>query len=267
MRAKILGSSVIVFLAVIIGFSSTYAQTMAGEQKNKLSDEEKMIEYLKQKPQQGFFGISFTNSVPQGEFQDNLQKSGQGLSLFGGFYADPLPLAVVLNVDLLFYGGDEKRGRRTFTDQWGVSHYIYDTASTQNIIVPINIFGRLQQNIGNFFFPYAEVNVGMNIFSTSYTYKAGGSYTSSVVPYEDTQSNISVAFNYGIGAGVMFKLFEFIELPSSIFSITLDIRMKYLKGSEATYYQGNFVNDKFELDEMKSKTDLIITQAGLTFRF
>jgi hypothetical protein len=259
----------IVFCLLITIFSSTVlsAQTKAGEAKKiKKSDEEKLIEQLKQKPLRGFFGISFTNSVPQGEFQDNFHKSGQGFSAFGGYFFDPLPIALGLNGDILFYGSQERHGRYNYADPYGIYHTYYDTASTQNMVIPISVFARFQPNVNNFILPYAELNVGLSVLTTSYDYKS--SLNINGTTYNDDQSNTSVSFNYGIGAGVMIKLFEFIELPSTIFSMTLDIRMKYIKGTEATYFRGNFTSDnKYELKEMKSQTDLFLTQAGFTFRF
>lgn len=64
--------------------------------------DEVLIEQLKQKPLKGIFGLSFTNSVPQNEFYDNLKKSGQGFSLYGGYNFTPVPVTVGLQTDFLF---------------------------------------------------------------------------------------------------------------------------------------------------------------------
>ena len=62
-------------------------------------EQQEAAKALKKKPLNGFFGLSFANAVPQGDLQSNLQKTGLGLSLYGGYYADPVPVAFGLQSD------------------------------------------------------------------------------------------------------------------------------------------------------------------------
>ncbi len=223
------------------------------------------LEKLKKIPLNGFFGITFTNSVPQGEFFDNIRKSGQGLSIFGGYHMDPIPFAFGLEADFLFNGSTESKTYWKWEDPFGKWHTEYDTASTQNMIIPINIFARLAPNIGNFFFPYAEGFIGLSILNTSYTYNT--SYNVNNNDYNNTDNETSVALSYGGGAGFMMKIADFVQLPNSNVQMLFDVKMRYLKGEEVDYTEWKLIDDKFTETKFKSETDMILFMAGITFRF
>ncbi len=120
---------------IIAGYNSAFAQT---------PEQQEAANVLKRKPLNGFFGLSFTNAVPQSDFQSNLQKTGLGLSLYGGYYADPIPVAFGLQTDLLFFGGDTKYFKYQKAG-WNIGT---DTVDTQSMIIPITAFVRLQPNTG-----------------------------------------------------------------------------------------------------------------------
>ena len=227
--------------------------------------DEQLIEKLKTKPLNGFFGISFTNSIPQGEFMDNIQRSGQGFSLYGGYHADPLPLAVGIEGDILFYGSQERRIDYSFKDPFGVYHNYQDTASTQNMIVPIHLFVRVMPDM-KYILPYFEGFLGMTLLTTSYSYKSG-LYVNNSYYHDDTDES-DIAFSYGFSAGVMVKIVDFITIPDSRTSLLFDIKLKYAKGGEANYWDWNVTSEgQFQKKEYKSNTDIILLLAGITFRF
>lgn len=233
-------------------------------QRNYDYDQE-LEEELKKMPLNGFFGITFTNSVPQGEFFDNIPKSGQGLSIFGGYHFDPMPFAIGLEADIIFNGSTESKQQWQWQDPFGKWHTEYDTASTQNMIIPINVFARVSPNIANILFPYAEGFVGMSILNTSYTFKT--SYNVNNNDYDDTDNETSVAFSYGGGAGLMIKIADFVQPPNSNVQLLFDIKMRYLKGEEVEYTEWKLVNDQFTEKKFKSETDMVLFLAGITFRF
>jgi opacity protein-like surface antigen len=247
-----------VFLFFVTAFISSNAQLIQDNDHN-------LEENLKKMPLNGFFGITFTNSVPQGEFFDNIHKSGQGLSIFGGYHMDPVPFAFGLEADLIFNGSSESRTKWQWQDPFGYWHNEYDTASTQNMVIPVNVFARLSPNIGNFFFPYAEGFVGITVLNTSYTFNT--SFNSNNTDYNNTDNETSVAFSYGGGAGFMIKIADFVQVPSSNVQMLFDVKMRYLKGEQVEYTEWKLVNDQFSETKFKSTTDMVLFMAGLTFRF
>ncbi len=109
--------------------------------------EQQEIEALKRKPLKGMFGLSFTNSVPQKEFYDNLKRSGQGFSLYGGYNFAPVPITLGLQTDFLFYGGDERIFRYKNQGDWT---YLRDTVSYQNMIIPVTVFMQIRPNVAEY---------------------------------------------------------------------------------------------------------------------
>lgn len=212
----------------------------------------------------GFFGISFTNSVPQGEFQDNIKSTGQGLSVYFGYDTHPLPFVFGLEGDILFYGNDQKTQSHSWVDPYNVTHYYRDTMEVQNMVIPINVFARIQPSIHDIVYPYAEAFLGLTILSTSLDYSTGFNYEG--VEYNDSQSKINASFSYGIGVGAMIKVFE-AHNELNDFQILIDLKARLVKGGEAAYWRGNIVNGKVKLDEFDSKNDMILTHFGVTFRF
>jgi hypothetical protein len=222
--------------------------------QNKVSQEE--VDKLKLKPLNGFFGITFTNSVPQDEFHDNTNKTGLGFSLLGGYYADPVPVAFGVEADFLFFGGKTK-----YMNVHKYGFYIgQDTIDTQSMIIPIVLFARLQPNTG-FIVPYLEGFAGINIFSTTATLNT--------YQYEESsQDKISASWAYGLGAGLSIKLFDFITLPDQRTSLNLDLKMKYSFGTTAEYSKVQILETGYtEFETYKSKTDMIMTNVGISLCF
>ncbi|MBI5324166.1 MAG: outer membrane beta-barrel protein [Ignavibacteriae bacterium] len=234
------------------------------------------IDKLKNIPTNYFVGLSFTNMVPQKEFFDNLPKSGQGFSIYGGYSADPMPLAFGLEFDFLFNGSGTKyrviNGKFPTID---VNYKQSDTVSTQSMVIPMNLYARIQPDIMGYISPYVEFIVGLSVMTLSENYNSGVEFfwnKPDTTFFDTTESRSSSAFHYGFGVGAMFKLVDFVGLPASHSSLNFDIRLRYLFGGEASYWKTDrvdFVNNKpvFYISEFKSKTDMIIFNAGLVFRF
>lgn len=219
---------------------------------------EEQLRRIKEIPLSGFFGISATNSVPQDQFQNYLNKSGFGLSLFGGYYADPIPFAAGFNADLIFFGGETKRFKYQRPGGWGIGE---DTVTTTSLIVPLSVFVRIKPIFFNTFLPYLEGFAGFTILNVSADYK----------PYwgqSDSKNRTSFAFHYGASAGLMIEMVDFIDLPSSHRTMCLDIRLRYIKGNEADYATAKIKDDtSVEFNDFRSKTSMLLLLLGLTFRF
>jgi len=221
--------------------------------------EQQEIEALKNKPLKGMFGLSFTNSVPQKEFYDNLKRSGQGFSLYGGYNFAPVPITLGLQTDLLFYGGDERIFR--YKNQGGWT-YLRDTVSYQNMIIPVTVFMQIRPNVAEYFFPYFEAFVGFTLFNANSDFK-------SAFGIEDSKNELSAGWNAGLGVGTMIKLVDFVTLPSYYSRLLLDIKARYAKGSTVDYYIVKQINPDSspEFRRSKSKTDIATFQIGLVFEF
>jgi len=262
---------IFLFLFVTLLFH-TYSVCPA--QNKELSGSQ--IDKLKNIPTNFFAGLSFTNMVPQKEYMDNLPKSGQGFSLYGGFNADPMPFAFGLEFDFLFNGSGTKyrviNGKFPTID---VNYKQTDTVSTQSMVIPMNLFARIQPDIMGYISPYVEFVVGLSVMTLSENYNSGVEFfwnKPDTTFFDTTESRSSSAFHYGVGVGAMFKLVDFIGLPASHSSLNFDIRLRYLFGGEASYWKTDrvdFVNNKpvFYITEFKSKTDMIIFNAGFVFKF
>ncbi len=232
-------------------------QTTSNNMNNKEIDKnEELVAKLKKKPLNGFFGIDFANAVPQEEFHNNLNKTGLGFSLYGGYYADPIPVAFGIEADFLFFGGDTK-----YLNIYKYGFWLgQDTIDTQSMIIPIVLFTRLQPNTG-WIVPYLEAFAGVNIFSSTATLNTY-SYE------ESSQDKVSASWAYGLGAGLSIKLVDFITLPNQRTSLNLDLKMKYSFGTNAEYSKVKILETgDTEFETFKSDTDMILTTIGISFSF
>lgn len=243
-----------VFCSITL-FAQNNADTLSAAEREKLAQD---LAKLKKKPLQGFVTISFMNSIPQDEFMDNLGRSGPGFMLNGGWQPSKLPLALGLEGDFLFYGGNERKFYYYRPGGWEAA---VDTISYNNFMIPLTLFARIQPNFEDILYPYVEAFAGVNIMiATSHLSPAFGA--------EDSQSETTSSFNYGIGAGTMIKIAEIVHLPDTRTQILLDIRFRYMFGASVDYYKITQINNDTSPQFMKfnSKTDMVTFSAGIAFR-
>ncbi len=247
---------IIVFLLL---FNSLLAQkgSPVNDSKNTLSEKER-IEYLKNMPLNGFFGISFSNSVPQKEYMDNLQTSGPGFGLYGGYRMDPIPVTFGASFDMHFFGSETKYFENRIND-WTFSK---DTLTTSNLSMPFSVFARLEPNLMTYVFPYIELGAGFTLLNASADYKS--------FYYGDAEDKdeFNAYLHYYFGAGIMFKMVDFVMLPNNNTRMLLDIKFKYLSGDETDYYTAKAQPDRsVKFDKFHSKIDQILFNLGLVFHF
>jgi hypothetical protein len=234
------------------------------KQKDEVVDL-KALERLRATPPSYYFGVSFSNFVPQKEFMDSLRRAYQGVSFFGGYTSQKLHLGLGMQVDLMFTGSDEQRYLMYAVDAFGRRIYYEDTATVQNMLIPITVYGRFNQYFLDFFEPYFEVFGGMNIFSSSMSYNSGLVIQGKQVT--DSDSKLNVSFTYGLGAGAMFTLYDYAKLPDNRFKVMLDLRARYYYGGKATYRRGHIIEGSYYFSETTSNTAMVMVHAGLTFQF
>lgn len=215
------------------------------------TDEEIQImkQELLQKPLNGYIGLSFTNMVPQNEFMDNLKRTGQGFSVWGGYHFDPIPIATGIQLDFIFNGSEEI-----------VFRIFDDTLSSQSMIIPINLFFRMQPEVLGFLSPYLDIYAGMNLFSYSVSYTKEDEYF-------EQPDYLTLSWNWGLGIGTMLKLGDFFSYPYKRTSMYFDMRFRYLRGNNTKYFTGRVEGATLKIQEFESNTNMVLFHAGFTVRF
>jgi len=204
-------------------FTAIVVSTIAASAQIGNVDEEQ-IARIKVQPLNVIAGLGFMVNNPQGALADSMRKlnlnhTGFGLNLFAGYYMDPIPVAFTGEIGFSFHGTEEKRVI--------LSQVIFrDTVdySTSTFSVPFNAAVRLQPNILTWVFPYIEVVGGASLFNSTYSVKQFNEVRSA----DDSESDASIAWQYGVGAGVSVKIADIINLPNTLQRILIDTRMRYL---------------------------------------
>lgn len=245
-----------VILTLLVAFCATplFAQNQTTEGTNELSSE---VKELIRKPLNGFAGISFIIGNPQkGEFQQSLGNNSLGFSICGGYYFDPIPVTLGAEVDFLFFGGEEKILPRKIS-----GFNIQDTLKTSTTMIPVLLTTRLQPKIGHHVMPYLELCGGVSFYSS----------TSELKNYPNqslSNSESAGIWMYGVGIGTQIRLVDFVELPSTHSALLLDIRARYLFGSEKTLKKASINNNnEAEFSSFTAGTDILTTYFGVTWLF
>lgn len=205
----------VVFLSVGGGLA-THAQV------GNVDDE--LIARIKKQPLNVIASIGFLVNNPQGALSDsmrslNLNHTGLGINLLAGYYMDPIPVAFTGEVGFAFHGTETKRVI--------LSQVLFrDTVDyeTQSLNIPFSAAVRLQPNIMTWVFPYVELVGGATVFSSTYSVKQYNEVRSA----EKSESDASIAWQYGVGAGVSVKVADLVSLPNSLQRVLVDTRMRYL---------------------------------------
>lgn len=208
-------------------------------------------------------GANFLLEFPQGEFKDVVNHAGFGVS--GEFlYALPMiPVSVGLSGSYIIYGNDTRRVRLIP----GVAVDV--DVETSNNIAMGHFLLRAQQRQGAIR-PYMDGLIGFNYLFTQTLIKnrSEGVEIASSINVDD------FAFSYGGGAGIMISVYqrpiEEIQDNAGLARVNLDLRLRYLFGSEAKY----LFEDSIEIagedvfyNETKSLTDIITLQIGAILEF
>lgn len=236
---------------------SVLAQSLENDvQKSQTDKDIQAAKDLIKQPLAGYAGLSFTTGNPQhGSFQEFSENNSFGFGLKGGYYFNPIPLTVGMNVDFLFFGGDEKTLPRTI-----LGLRVNDTLETSTTMVPILFHTRFQPQITHFLFPYIEVSGGASIYSSSSELRQYGNSRVS-------NSETDIIWMYGIGAGLQFRLVDFVELPSSHSALLLDIYARYLFGEQQSLSKAKIIDDKSEFVSSSVKTDILSIGIGVSWMF
>ncbi len=204
-------------------------------------------------------GLNFTLAFPQGEFNDNLKKTGIGLS--GDFmFWNPtpiLPFSAGINIGYLNFGSESRREPFSLP----IPDVTVDVDRTNNLF-NFHILFQIAPASG-IIRPYAEALFGGSYFYTETSISSQGN--------QNVASNTNFddfAWNYGAGAGFLIQVSS--DSEDEISSVFIDLKVRYMFGSEAEYLKEGSVtidNGKVSYNISKSKTDILSAHIGAVLYF
>jgi len=208
-------------------------------------------------------GIGFMLAFPQGEFKQNVNKTGIGLGLNFAYLFRPFPFSIGAEGAYIMYGHTTRKAPWSET----IPDVTVDV-ETSNNIAQIHLFLRLQPNEGPVR-PYIDGLVGLNYLWTETSVKSERRLSSG----EDIATSTNkqdMAFSYGGGGGIKVRVHENVTDEGRPLSVLIDLRLRYLVGGKAEYLKegsGHIVNGKVYYDVYTSTTDLLSGQIGVSVVF
>jgi len=208
-------------------------------------------------------GLNFLLGFPQGEFKDNVDKNGVGLG--GEFLYSPAstPLGVGFTLGYMIYGQETRREPFSTT----IPDVEVEVKTTNNILLG-HLLLRAQRKKG-ILRPYVDGLIGFNYLFTETKIQdvGGGDEIASSTNLDDG------VFSFGGGGGLMIRVYKSKAQQGGegkIWSVLIDLRARYIVGGEAEYLKEGSIrreNGDVFYDTIKSKTDLVTAQIGVTFEF
>ena len=209
-------------------------------------------------------GIGLAIGIPQGDFRINVPELGWGgEGHFGVRLAGPL----IIGGDLGFmiYGSERRKEPFSLT----IPDVTVDVITSNNIFLG-HLLLRLQPETGSTR-PYIDGLVGFKYFWTSTRIEDENDPSE---PIASSTNLDDIAFSYGAGFGVAIQLVDGTEKRRETgegpLGIYLDLRVRYLLGSEADYLKkGSIqrVGTQLIYDVKSSKTDFLVPHIGVTVVF
>lgn len=200
-------------------------------------------------------GVDFQTAVPLNEFGDNLGNNSYGV---GGQFAVRLGQSpVLLGVDAAIsrYGSERRRVPLSPT----IPEVALEVRTNNNILMT-HFMVRAQPRRGTAR-PYVDALVGLKYLFTN----TSVSDDFADEPIASTTNFSDTAFSYGAGGGVQIQLGQ----SGTLSRIMLDPKVRYLRGSRAEYLvEGSILraNGGIFFDSLRSRTDMVTVQIGVTFR-
>jgi hypothetical protein len=207
-------------------------------------------------------GLNFTLGFPMKEFQDNVKRTG-----FGGnlqvLLTNPTkhyPYSFGFDVGYLNYGWESRSEPFSST----IPDVAVDVNRTNNII-NFHFLAQIIPPSGSIR-PYLEILLGGSYIYTETTINSwdSGEQVASSNNFDDW------AWSYGAGGGILFEVVPGKKLDSRLGSIFLDLKVRYLNGTEAEYLKEGSVivrRDDVTYEVSKSKTDLLTVSLGAVVYF
>ena len=207
-----------------------------------------------------FGGINFTLAFPQGEFKENVDRLGYGGSLQVLFFnpTPDFPASFGINLGYINYGSESRREPFSYT----IPDVFVDVDRTNNL-VNFHLLFQLISPTGTFR-PYVE-----GLFGGSYIFTETSINSRNYDEVASSTNFDDFAWNYGAGGGFFILLSD--EMEGELSSLFLDLKVRYLFGSEAEYLKEGSVilgdNGRVAYQVSKSKTDLLTVNLGVVAYF
>jgi hypothetical protein len=205
-------------------------------------------------------GLGFIVGAPQGEFKNNLDATGYGITGHIGYSPKTQPLMIGIELGYMNYGSE------TRTEPFSTTiPDVFVNVSTTNNLVLTHLFLRAQPTKGTIR-PYLEGLVGVSYFFTETKIENknhGGEEIASNTNQDDA------TFSGGGGVGAMVKVYGKVTEKQTL-EVLLDFRTRYLLGGEAEYLKKGSIRrevGRVVYDINKSKTNLLTFQFGVAIRF
>ena len=210
--------------------------------------------------------FNFLLGFPQGEFKENIDNIGLGLSGTFGYHYSQSPVMLGFEASFLIYGRDTRKER-------------FGTSSVP--IKPINVTHtnwfvngilllRIQPRLGRVQ-PYFDGLVGLSYLFTETSIKSEGNFTN---PIKTSTQQSDYPLNYGAGGGIKIMVWERAKEnrknKRELDEVSIDLRLRYLFGSKVKYLkEGSISSDNgyVSYDLYKLRTNLLIAQIGVAMSF
>lgn len=201
-------------------------------------------------------GINFSLAFPRGEFAQQVDKAGIGLSgelLFlsprPGF-----PFGLGVNIGYYVYGSESRK------EPWNLTiPDVYVDVNRTNNLLNFHMVLELGLPTGNVR-PYLQALVGGTYLYTQTT--VSGEYNQQDIA--STTNYYDWAWSYGAGGGLSILLSG--DPTTMIGAVYLDLKARYLYGSEATYLKEGgveIIGSRVYYHPSKSKTDILTAHLGV----
>ncbi|MDR3627795.1 MAG: hypothetical protein P4L45_13220 [Ignavibacteriaceae bacterium] len=206
-------------------------------------------------------GLNFTLGFPMNEFRDNVKRTGFGGS-FQFLFWNPTkeyPYSFGFDLGYLNYGSELRSEPFSST----IPDVTVDVNRTNNI-VNFHLMAQIIPPTGRIK-PYIELLLGGSYLYTETTINSWGSdQVASSNNFDDW------AWSYGGGGGILFEIVPEKKFDKRLGSIYLDLKARYLYGTEAQYLKEGSVivqRDGVTYEVSKSKTDLLTISLGVVAYF
>jgi hypothetical protein len=201
--------------------------------------------------------FSFTMGFPQGEFGDNVDDTGLGMTAGFNYRIGHSPVLIGGSFGFLQYGSVS----RLAPLGPDIPDVIVEVDTNNNILMAHFLvryeFGRLEARVK----PYAEGLVGIHYLWTQTSIDDSDDDDFATTNFDDTTGS------FGAGGGVLIGLYH---APIGAFNIDLDLGVRFMAGGEARYLtEGSIIRDNGNVTYLVSESDthIITTNFGVIFSF
>ncbi len=206
-------------------------------------------------------GLNLAVGFPMGEFKDNVHRVGIGGSAQLLFWSpsEKMPYSFGIDIGYLNYGSESRREPFSYT----IPDVTVDVNRTNNL-VNFHLLFQIAPPKGDVR-PYLDLLFGgAYMFTETQINSSGNKDVASSTNFDD------YAWSYGAGVGFLISLGSPIDFGDRQGSLFLDIKARYLYGTEAEYLKEGsvkIINNRAYYDVTKSKTDLLVASIGIVANF